>query len=83
MSYSLIIPKSVAKQIKSLPSEFQPHIIEHLKSLQPNPRPLGYKKLRNTEGWRVRVGTYRVIFEIDDSRKEILLISVVHRKDAY
>lgn len=83
MSYSLIIPKSIVKQIQSLPTEIQANVLEHLKSLQNNPRPHGCKKLRNTNGWRIRIGTYRIIFEIDDSQKEILLISVIHRKDAY
>lgn len=58
-------------------------ILSSIGSLSENPRPQGYKKLKGRNGYRIRVGDYRVIYEIFD---KILLIDVVdlgHRKDIY
>jgi mRNA interferase RelE/StbE len=58
-------------------------ILIAIKDLAQTPRPQGYKKLKGRSGYRIRVGDYRVIYEIED---EILIIQVVdvgHRKDIY
>jgi len=58
-------------------------ILIAIENLAKNPRPQGYKKLKGREGYRIRVGNYRIIYEIFD---EILLIDVIdlgHRKDIY
>ncbi|WP_223682274.1 type II toxin-antitoxin system RelE family toxin [Flavobacterium hibisci] len=58
-------------------------IKEHIYDLAENPRPQGYKKLKGRPGYRIRVGDYRVIYEIFD---DVLLIDVIdlgHRKDIY
>jgi mRNA interferase RelE/StbE len=47
------------------------------------PRPAGSKKLHGYEAWRIRVGNYRIIYEIEEGRLLIILISVSHRKDVY
>jgi mRNA interferase RelE/StbE len=58
-------------------------ILSAIGSLSDNPRPQGYKKLKGRKGYRIRVGNYRVIYEIFD---EVLLIDVIdlgHRKEIY
>jgi mRNA interferase RelE/StbE len=49
----------------------------------PNPRPPGCRKLAHSEAWRIRVGDYRVIYEIDDSSHAVLVVHVGHRRDVY
>ena len=58
-------------------------IKKQIYDLADNPRPQGYKKLKGRKGYRIRVGNYRIIYEIFD---EILLIDVIdlgHRKEIY
>ncbi|NDP26740.1 MAG: type II toxin-antitoxin system RelE/ParE family toxin [Flavobacterium sp.] len=58
-------------------------ILSAIGKLSDNPRPQGYKKLKGRKGYRIRVGNYRVIYEIFD---EVLLIDVIdlgHRKEIY
>ena len=55
-----------------------------IRLLQDNPRPNGVKKLKGYENtYRVRVGNYRIIYEIYDRETIVLVLSSIHRKDAY
>ncbi|NUN63255.1 type II toxin-antitoxin system RelE/ParE family toxin [Pseudanabaena biceps] len=84
MSYQVIVPKPVQKQLDSLPKNLRDRAIIALRSLAQDPRPSGVKKLKGYEDtYRVRVGDYRIIYKIQDSELVILLLSVGHRKDAY
>jgi mRNA interferase RelE/StbE len=51
--------------------------------LTDNPRPYGYKKLKGEDAYRIRVGDYRIIYEIDDGKIIVTVVSVGHRKDIY
>ena len=85
MDYSIRTPKSVQKQLRSLPKAFHSHIIEKIRQLSNDPRPSGVKKLRgsDTSTYRVRVGNYRILYEIDDRTQTIYLLEIADRKDAY
>jgi mRNA interferase RelE/StbE len=48
-----------------------------------DPRPHGSRKLVGRDGWRIRVGRYRVIYEIDDAQRFVTILHVGHRKDIY
>ncbi len=52
-------------------------------NLAENPRPIGYKKLKGREGYRIRVGDYRVIYNIFDKVLTIDVVNLGHRKDIY
>ena len=83
MSYSLIILASAEKQILRLNSPDHDSVRTRIAELKDNPRPAGCRKLRDVPGWRIRVGRYRVVYEIDDSRKIVTVLKVAHRKDIY
>jgi mRNA interferase RelE/StbE len=84
MSYQVIIPQPVQKQLSVFPKLFQSRIITAIQLLAENPRPKGAKKLKGYENtYRIRVNDYRVIYEIKDQELIILLLSCSHRKDAY
>ena len=54
-----------------------------LNGLEDDPRPVGVKKLSGHEGYRIRIGDYRVLYEIEDTVKKVLVFAIRHRKDAY
>ena len=83
MKYTVIIADRVKKQIRKLPRLDGFNILEKIEALSDNPRPSGCKKLQDIEGWRIRVGDYRVIYDIHDKRVEVTVIKIGHRKDIY
>jgi mRNA interferase RelE/StbE len=84
MKYTVIVPKPVQKQLENLIQTERTKIILVLKQIAEDPRPSGIKKLKGYEKtYRVRVGDYRIIYEIKDRELIVLVLSVSHRKDAY
>ena len=83
MSYRVILPKSVQKELDRLPDGIVSRILARLAELEINPRPRGVKKLKGRNAWRIRVGDYRVLCEIQDRQLEILVITVGHRREVY
>ncbi len=84
MSYSIVISKSVQKQINDLPSQIRNRIIEKIQSLAQEPRPSGVVKLKGSgKEYRIRIGDYRVRYEIKDSSQIIRLLQCKHRRDVY
>ncbi len=67
MIYTVILPKPVQKQLDNLPDDIRNRIIEKIVLLAQDPRPQGAIKLKDSEDeYRIRVGDYRVRYEIDD-----------------
>ena len=84
MSYRIVIPKPAQKQLDNITKIERDRLILTLRSLADDPRPNGVKKLKGYDNtYRVRVGDYRIIYEIKDRELIVLLLSVSHRKDAY
>lgn len=83
MRYRVVLPKSVQKQLDRLPDEIARRILARLTELESNPRPPDVKKLKGRNAWRIRVGDYRVIYEIHDRELHILVITVGHRREVY
>lgn len=83
MSYSVSILRSAQKSLGHLPSGIQDRIITAIRRLGTNPRPSGVKKLSGREAWRIRVGDYRIIYEISDANLTVLVVDVGHRRDIY
>ncbi|WP_013321159.1 type II toxin-antitoxin system RelE family toxin [Gloeothece verrucosa] len=84
MTYTIIIPKSVQKQIDALPDEISDRVVEKIDQLVEDQRPEGSIKLKNLDNeYRIRVGDYRVRYEIDDENQVIRLLQCKHRRDVY
>ena len=84
MTYRIIIPKLVQKQLDDLPKKQRELLISAIRLLVDEPRPSGVKKLKGYDKtYRIRVGDYRIIYKIEDQEKLILVLSSIHRKDAY
>jgi mRNA interferase RelE/StbE len=83
MRYQVIIPKSVRKELDRLSDDVAQKILTRLATLETNPRPADVKKLKGRTAWRIRVGDYRVIYEIHDRVLQIIVITVGHRREIY
>ena len=83
MRFQIILPKSVQKELDRLPDEIAQRIMIRLTGLETNPRPADVKKLKGRDAWRIRVGDYRVIYEIHDRMLQIIVITVGHRREIY
>lgn len=83
MRYQVIILKSVRKELDRLPDDVARRILTRLAGLETNPRPADVKKLKGRDAWRIRVGDYRVIYEIHDRVLQIIVITAGHRREIY
>jgi mRNA interferase RelE/StbE len=84
VTYRIIIPRLVQKQLDDLPKKQRERLISAIRLLVDEPRPSGVKKLKGYDKtYRIRVGDYRIIYKIEDQEKLILILSSIHRKDAY
>jgi len=83
MRFEVILPKSVEKQLDRLPNNVTGRILRRLSGLETNPRPADVKKLKGREVWRIRIGDYRMIYEINDSASQIIVVTIGHRREIY
>ena len=81
--YSIVVKKSVSKDLKKVPKKDVQRILKSIKALSSNPRPQQSKKLSGEEKYRLRCGVYRVIYEIHDEQLIICVVRIRHRKDIY
>ena len=81
--YSITFKKSVSKDLRSIPVTDVKRILKKIDSLAENPRAAGCIKLSAQECYRVRQGIYRVVYEIRDEDRVVLIIKVAHRSTAY
>ena len=81
--YKIIVERRATKEIESLPDNIIQKIIDTIKSLRASPRPHGVKKLLGEIGWRIRVGSYRILYTIDDGKKVVTVYRIKHRREAY
>lgn len=84
MAYEVIVKPSAAKAIRKLDRTTQRRIVRLLEHLAEHPRPEGVVKMQGEENlWRLRIGDYRLIYEVHDDRLVVLVLRVGHRRDVY
>lgn len=83
MPYQIIIERTARKDIQKINKSDQLDVIKAISELADDPRPVGCKKLKGRTAWRIRVGDYRVIYEIHDDLLIITVITAGHRRDIY
>ena len=82
--YTLFIKRSAERDLRRLPLALFQRVDERIQALREDPRPPGVRKLVGPlEGWRIRVGDYRVIYQIDDGAQTVTVVRVKHRRDVY
>jgi mRNA interferase RelE/StbE len=67
VAYTIVILRRAQRELAVLPQETYKRVRDAIRKLCEEPRPPGCAKLSGREGWRIRVGNYRVIYEIDDA----------------
>jgi mRNA interferase RelE/StbE len=83
VSYSLSILRRAQKELAQVPAGDYERLVEAIRSLGDHPRPSGCRKLAGREGWRIRSGSFRVIYEIDDGQRLVTILHVGNRRDVY
>ena len=85
MRYVVLLESRAERQLRNLPSATLRRVDALIERLSNNPRPRGAVKLsgRTTEGWRVRVGDYRILYTIDDAELMVRVYRISHRREAY
>jgi mRNA interferase RelE/StbE len=82
--YRVVVERSAEKDLKRLSPEIRARAATAIRDLAKNPRPTGSRKLAGTaDDWRIRVGDYRIIYEIADEVRIIRINRVRHRSDVY
>lgn len=82
--YDIYIEKAAERDLKKFPSADLERIIPHLRSLAEDARPPDTEKISDTErDWRIRVGTYRIIYELNEKEKVVSILRVKHRREVY
>ncbi|MDA3872615.1 MAG: type II toxin-antitoxin system RelE/ParE family toxin [Kiritimatiellae bacterium] len=82
-SYKIEFAKGVRKDFKGVPKKDAERILKKIGSLADEPRPPDCKKLTNDASYRVRIGNYRVVYDIKDEVLLVLIVKVGHRKEIY
>lgn len=83
MSYTVRILRRAQKNLARVPKDDYLRIRDAIRSLADDPRPSGVRKLSGRSGWRLRVGRYRVLYEIEDRQLVILVLDVGQRREIY
>ncbi len=84
MPYQIEFSRRAEKQFEDLPQQIQQRIRPRIDALAEDPRPPGVKKLEETENqYRLRVGDYRIVYEIHDAILLVILVRIGHRSDVY
>lgn len=83
MSWRIDIARDARKELAGLHPQMQVRISKTILELEKNPFPSGCKKLKNRDGFRIRVGNYRVLYLADAKLKQIVIGSIGHRREVY
>ncbi len=82
--YEVYLERRAEREIRKLPSEFGRRIVQEIVRLAQNPRPSQARKIVGSHSdWRLRIGSYRVLYEINEKEKKIIILKIRHRREAY
>lgn len=83
MTYAVSILRRAQRELAGLPKSEYERICGAIRTLAEHARPRGCTKLTGRNGWRIRSGTYRVIYEIDERNRTVTVLHIGHRRDVY
>ena len=83
MSWQIEIARDARKELERLPAQIQTRIARAVLALEENPFPHGCKKLKNRDGYRIRIGDYRVLYFANTKLKKITVGVIGHRREVY
>ena len=84
MTYRVEFATAAAREIHKLPRRVRDRLLDAIEDLVEDPRPHGAKKLVGEKtAWRIRVGDYRVIYDVFDDALTVTIVRAAHRREAY
>lgn len=83
MIYTILFSRAVRKELYRLPRSVFLRVQTTLASLRKDPFPSGHKKLEGYDLYRLRIGNYRIVYEVTTKIRIIVIIRIGHRKDIY
>ncbi|HLG19994.1 MAG TPA: type II toxin-antitoxin system RelE/ParE family toxin [Bdellovibrionota bacterium] len=82
--YRIEFSRSAERQLKAVPRADQERIVRSILSLESNPFPSGVRKLSGYDDvFRIRVGTYRILYSVQGTHLLVIVLKIGHRKDVY
>lgn len=81
--YDLLYDRRIEKDLRRIPKATRRLILSKVEKLTAKPRSHQVEKLTGFNGYRLRVGNYRILFTIDDTGKRITIYRIIHRREAY
>ena len=83
-TYQIQVTRAAHRDLRKLPRDVLERIDEQIRALRDDPRPHGSKKLRHEDSiYRIRVGDYRIIYQIHDGELVVIIVRVRHRREVY
>jgi mRNA interferase RelE/StbE len=83
VKYRIIIRHSAEKELGRLGHDVQRRLAKKLLLLESDPFPAGIVALQGREGYRIRIGDYRVLYQVDEASKIVTITAIGHRSDIY
>ena len=83
MTYRIEVASAARRALRGFPRPLLPKIDAAILGLAQDPRPSGCLKLSGREAWRIRVGDYRIIYEIHDGILLVMVVDLGHRREIY
>ena len=81
-SYRVALAASAERELRGLPARIVARVMPRLEQLAASPRPPGCKKPKGGDHeWRIRVGDYRIVYEVDDKAKTVDVTRIAHRRE--
>ena len=82
--YKVLLESRAEKDLNKLENDIRARVVTRLLFLRNDPRPAGSKKLEGSKStWRIRIGDWRVVYEINDKAREVKIYRVKHRSEGY
>jgi mRNA interferase RelE/StbE len=81
--YEILIKKSAAKELETIPKKDLQRIIKKIQALAVNPRPQGSQKLSHADQYRIRYGNYRIVYSVQDDEDSVHIVKIGHRREIY
>lgn len=83
MSYTVSLKRSAEKELRDLTKSERERVAAAILDLRENPLPPGIKKLKNMDGYRLRVGDYRILYTVNEKERTLEVYAIGHRRDVY
>ncbi|HMU34498.1 MAG TPA: type II toxin-antitoxin system RelE/ParE family toxin [Pyrinomonadaceae bacterium] len=83
MPYRIVLSRTATKELARLPNKMHDRVLTQLRKLEVDPRGQGCEKLTGCDAYKRRVGDLRIVFEINDSSREVRVVMVDDRKQVY